>query len=72
MSLSELPVQLEDIERAARLLDGVIERTPVAHSRALSRELGSEVWLKAENLQRAGSFKARGAYVRMAGLSDQE
>lgn len=72
MSLSDLPVQLADIERAAQLLDGVIERTPVAHSRALSRLIGSEVWLKAENLQRAGSFKARGAYVRMASLSEEE
>ncbi|MBX7558334.1 pyridoxal-phosphate dependent enzyme, partial [Streptomyces sp. tea 10] len=40
--------------------------------RALSRMLGSEVYLKCENLQRAGSFKVRGAYVRMAQLSDEE
>ncbi|WP_144791495.1 threonine ammonia-lyase [Kocuria palustris] len=72
MPLSELPVRLADIERAAQLLDGVIERTLVSHSRALSRKIGSEVWLKAENLQRAGSFKARGAYVRMASLTDEE
>lgn len=72
MSLSELPVQIDDVERAADLLRGVIERTPVAHSRALSRLVGSEVWLKAENLQRAGSFKVRGAYVRMSSLTDQE
>ena len=47
----ELPVSLEQIEDAARLLDGVIERTPVAHSRALSEQIGSEVFLKCENLQ---------------------
>ncbi|MCM3688284.1 threonine ammonia-lyase [Kocuria rosea] len=69
MSLADLPVRLSDIEAAAALLDGVIDRTPIAHSRALSRLVGSEVNLKAENLQRAGSFKVRGAYVRMAKLT---
>ena len=69
MSLADLPVRLSDIEAAAALLDGVIDRTPIAHSRALSRLVGSEVNLKAENLQRAGSFKVRGAFVRMAKLT---
>ncbi|WP_237233310.1 threonine ammonia-lyase [Rothia nasisuis] len=68
----ELPVSVGQIEDAARLLDGVIERTPVAHSRALSEQLGSEVYLKCENLQRSGSFKVRGAYVRMAKLTEAE
>lgn len=72
MSLAELPVRLADIQDAATLLEGVIDRTPVTHSRALSRLIGSEVNLKAENLQRAGSFKVRGAYVRMAKLTDEE
>ena len=47
--LTDLPVTLENIETAASLLDGVIERTPVAHSRALSLKLGSEVFFKCEN-----------------------
>ncbi|WP_185173438.1 threonine ammonia-lyase [Rothia nasimurium] len=68
----ELPVSLSQIKDAARLLDGVIERTPVAHSRALSEQIGSEVFLKCENLQRSGSFKVRGAYVRMAKLTEAE
>lgn len=68
----ELPVSLGQIEDAARLLDGVIERTPIAHSRALSEQIGSEVFLKCENLQRSGSFKVRGAYVRMAKLTEAE
>ena len=72
VDLDSLPVTLTDIERAAELLEGVIERTPVAHSRALSQRLGSEVFFKCENLQRAGSFKVRGAYVRMAKLSEEE
>ncbi|MCM3511044.1 threonine ammonia-lyase [Rothia sp. P100] len=70
--MEELPVQLADIQNAADLLEGVIERTPVAHSRALSEILGTEVFLKCENLQRSGSFKVRGAYVRMAQLSSAE
>jgi len=63
---------LADVRAADRLLDGVIERTPVESSRALSQIAGTQVWLKCENLQRAGSFKIRGAYVRMAGLSADE
>ena len=70
--LDDLPVTLSEIESAAELLTGVIERTPVAHSRALSLKLGSEVFFKCENLQRSSSFKARGAYVRMAKLSEAE
>lgn len=69
---STLPVTLADIEQARELLDGIIVPTPLDHSRALGRITGSTVHLKAENMQRAGSFKVRGAYVRMAKLSDAE
>lgn len=68
----QLPVTFEDIERARELLRGVIVPTPMDHSRALGRTTGSTVHLKCENLQRAGSFKVRGAYVRMAKLTDEE
>ncbi|HEV7167208.1 MAG TPA: threonine ammonia-lyase [Micrococcaceae bacterium] len=70
--LSELPVTLADIRQAQRLLEGIIAITPVESSRALGRQVGSDVYLKCENLQRAGSFKVRGAYVRMAKLSPAE
>ncbi|MBT0992855.1 threonine ammonia-lyase [Cellulomonas sp. DKR-3] len=63
---------IDDVRRAAALLDGVAERTPVETSRALSEIAGVPVLLKCENLQRAGSFKIRGAYTRMSGLSDDE
>ncbi|MET0788969.1 MAG: threonine ammonia-lyase [Cellulomonas sp.] len=63
---------LAEIRAAAAMLEGVADRTPVQLSRALSHVAGAEVWLKCENLQRAGSFKLRGAYVRMARLSDEE
>jgi threonine dehydratase len=67
-----LPVTLEDVEAAGRLLRGVIRRTPVVRSRVLSDRLGGPVHLKCENLQRTGSFKIRGAYTRMSRLSDEE
>ncbi|WP_309080432.1 threonine ammonia-lyase [Zhihengliuella sp.] len=72
MTTKTLPVSLADIESAAELLDGVVDRTPIQHSRALGLLTGSDVFLKCENLQRAGSFKVRGAYVRMARLSEAE
>ena len=57
---------------ARELLKDVISVTPVLHSWALSEELGGPAYLKCENLQRTGSFKVRGAYVRIARLSDAE
>ncbi|MCG2620622.1 threonine ammonia-lyase [Arthrobacter sp. I2-34] len=71
-ALTQLPVTLEDVVQARHLLEGVIEETPVEQSRALGRMVGAEVFLKCENLQRAGSFKVRGAYVRMAKLTAEE
>ncbi len=61
-----------EVRRAAALLGGVAVRTPLEESRWLSQVVGGPVLLKAENLQRAGSFKIRGAYVRMSGLSEAE
>jgi len=65
-------VDLAAIRAAAKLLDGVARRTPLAQSRALSDTVGGQVQLKCENLQRTGSFKIRGAYTRMHALSDEE
>ena len=66
------PPQSQQITEAQELLAGVAVRTPLEESRWLSRIAGGPVYFKAENLQRAGSFKIRGAYVRMARLSDEE
>ena len=63
---------IDDVRAAARLLDGVAQRTPIHASRALTELVGVPVHLKCENLQRTGSFKIRGAYVRMARLSAAE
>ena len=62
----------EAIERARELLAGVAIRTPIEGARWLSTLAGGPVLLKAENLQRAGSFKIRGAYTRMSGLTPEE
>jgi threonine dehydratase len=67
-----LSVTLDDVRAAQDLLDGVVRPTPLEYSRALTERVGAEVYLKCENLQRAGSFKIRGAYTRMARLSDEE
>ncbi|GAB3449868.1 threonine ammonia-lyase [Phycicoccus ginsengisoli] len=67
-----LSVSLEDIRAAQDLLSGVVRPTPLEYSRALTDRVGCEVFLKCENLQRAGSFKIRGAYTRMSRLSEEE
>lgn len=61
-----------DVAAAAELLAGVVRRTPLEHSRGLADRVGGPVWLKCENLQRTGSFKIRGAYTRIARLTDDE
>lgn len=63
---------LEFIRKAAENLDGVTNRTELIHSDYFSREYANDVWLKPENLQRTGSFKIRGAYNKIANLSDEE
>jgi threonine dehydratase len=70
-SISPL-VQPDDIVAARELLRDVISPTPVLYSRVLSEAVGGPVYLKCENLQRTGSFKVRGAYTRIARLSDAE
>ena len=65
-------VGLPAIEAARTLLDGVARKTPLEGSRALGDAVGGPVFLKCENLQRTGSFKIRGAYVRIAGLTPEQ
>jgi threonine dehydratase len=61
-----------EIERARERLAGVARVTPVYRSETFSRLVGREVHLKAENLQRTGSFKIRGAVVKLSTLGDAE
>jgi threonine dehydratase len=63
---------LAEIRAARDLLAGVATVTPIQGARWLSEAVGGPVWMKAENLQRAGSFKIRGAFTRISGLSEAE
>ena len=63
---------LADFERARAVVSHVAEVTPMESSRFLAEILGSPVYLKCENLQRTGSYKIRGAYNRLARLTDDE
>ena len=71
--MADIPtVTLADIEAAREVLEGVSIYTPMEGSRRLTELAGGPVHLKCENLQRTGSFKIRGAYVRMSRLSPEE
>jgi threonine dehydratase len=63
---------LADIRAARERIRGAARETPVYVSESFERMTGREVWLKAENLQRTGSFKIRGAVNCIATLSDDE
>ncbi|MFJ9730050.1 threonine ammonia-lyase [Streptomyces sp. NPDC101171] len=65
-------VTLDDVRGAQKMLSGVARTTAMESSRHLSELVGAPVHLKCENLQRTGSFKLRGAYVRIAGLLPEE
>jgi len=67
-----MSVTLADIEAARKTIDGVVNKTPVLFDEKLSMQLGTNVYLKAECLQRAGAFKIRGAYNTISQLSDEE
>jgi threonine dehydratase len=65
-------ISLDDVHAAARRLHGVAHRTPVITSRTLDDHTGAQVFVKAENLQRAGAFKFRGAFNAVASLPAEE
>ncbi|WP_277068055.1 threonine ammonia-lyase [Saccharomonospora viridis] len=65
-------VSVDTIREARRLLESVVRKTPMEHARDLEAPHGGPVYLKCENLQRTGSFKIRGAYTRIHGLTEEE
>jgi threonine dehydratase len=65
-------VTIDEVRAAERRLSSVLAQTPVERSRAIGEVAGVEVLLKCENLQRTGSFKLRGAYNRIARMTDEE
>ena len=67
-----MTVTLADIQAARRVLRDVISATPILADERLTEELGARVFLKAENTQRSGSFKIRGAYNTISRLTPDE
>ncbi|MFC7274991.1 threonine/serine dehydratase [Paractinoplanes rhizophilus] len=70
--MSETTVSLQDVRDAAKRIMGAAHRTPVIRSRTLDARTGAEIHLKAENLQRVGAFKFRGAYNAIARLTPEQ
>ncbi len=68
----QLAITPDDVSAAARRLAGVAHRTPVFTSRELNARVGGEVFLKAEQFQRGGAFKFRGAYNAVSTLPERE
>lgn len=67
-----LPIDAAEIEAAAARIAPYVHRTPIVTSAALSDRAGCDLWLKAENLQKVGAFKARGAHNAVFALSEAE
>jgi threonine dehydratase len=68
----ETMTTIDDIRAAATVLQPIITQTPMLPAERLSQDVGGEIWYKAENTQRAGSFKIRGAYNKINALSPEE
>ena len=66
-----LAIGFDDVRAAAERLRGVAHRTPVLTSRTLDERCGGHVFLKAENLQRIGAFKFRGAWNAISALAPE-
>jgi threonine dehydratase len=65
-------VTLADVERAREIVSPALHRTPLFSSRSLSERIGTSAYLKAENFQRTGSFKPRGAVYAVSKLSSEQ
>jgi threonine dehydratase len=65
-------VAVDEIQAAREALRGITVDTPLLSTDRLSADVGAQVFIKAENTQRAGSFKLRGAYTKMASLTREQ
>ena len=68
--MKDKAVTLDDVKKAQQVLADVAYKTSLVYNTTLSERTGNDVYLKMENLQRTGSFKLRGAYNCIAGLSE--
>ena len=73
MTMTRLAVPtFDDLNAAARRLEGIAHRTPVLRSTSADESTGAQVFFKCENLQRTGSFKFRGAYNTLAQFTPEQ
>lgn len=70
--MTPFPLTLDDVHKASHALHGIVRRTPLLEDPDVNKMLGGRLLLKAENMQRTGAFKIRGAYHRMLCLSDAD
>ena len=67
---ADLPLTIDDVREAAKRIAGAVVRTPTMHSQTLSNIVGTEIWLKFENLQFTAAYKERGALNALLQLTD--
>lgn len=67
---SPLPVSIDDVTAAAERIRPFVHRTPLLVNQSVSRRFGAPLWMKAENLQRGGAFKVRGALNALLQLDE--
>ncbi|WP_306008774.1 bifunctional threonine ammonia-lyase/L-serine ammonia-lyase TdcB [Bacillus sp. MMSF_3353] len=72
MSNEILPLNIGNIKKAQKILDGNARKTPLVKSFYLTSKTGGEIYLKLENMQLTGSFKFRGAFNKISNLTDEE
>ncbi len=65
-------ITIDDVRAAAKVIHGIVERTPTHYSRTLSAIAGCDIWLKFENLQFTSSFKERGALNKLMSLNAEQ
>jgi threonine dehydratase len=68
----DLPLTIDDVRAAARRIEGAVVRTPTMHSQTLSNIVGTEIWLKFENLQFTAAYKERGALNALLQLTQEQ
>ncbi len=71
LSSNDIP-SFDEIRKAMETLDGHVKKTPLDRSSTFSSMTGSELYLKMENMQKTGSFKVRGAFVKLSSLTREE
>ncbi|MEI6532435.1 MAG: threonine ammonia-lyase IlvA [Candidatus Roizmanbacteria bacterium] len=65
-------ISIQEINKASELLKGIVHKTPLQYSKRLSKKYNADIYIKREDLQEVRSFKIRGAYNKIASLTDEE